>query len=147
MRSIVVAAIAAGLLSASTSFPTLAVSGSLPDSVSDGSAVTLEEVRANAVRIFNALGGEDGPISKREFVATELRPGIGPRGGEDRLLERLFGLLDADGDGRLTRTEWMHQIERDLAFADANNDGRITIEELANARDNMGVGEAIGMLF
>lgn len=120
----------------------------LPQEVSDGFYVTVDEVRANSRETFMAFAGEDGgPISRQEFVETDLEPEIGPSGRNPEMLGRLFDLLDADDDGRLTRTEWQEQIERDVAFADENEDGRITLKELANARENMGIGDAVEMIF
>ena len=66
---------------------------------------------------------------------------------ERALLEKLFGLLDANSDGQVSISEWNSRIERDLQFADQNGDGRITLKELANARQNVSFGETLGMVF
>lgn len=120
----------------------------LPQQVSDGFYVTLEEVRENSSETFMAFAGPGGgPVSREEFISTELGDRIGSAEDNTQLLDRLFGHLDVDGNGQLTREEWSQQINKDLSFADANDDGRITLKELSNARENMSVGDAIGMLF
>lgn len=120
----------------------------LPQDVTDGFYITLEEVRANSREVFNSFAGPDGgPVSQDEFVSTELPADVVPGETDRQLLQELFGVLDADGDGQLTLAEWEDRIERDLSFADENGDGRITLKELANARENLGLGDAIGMIF
>ena len=120
----------------------------LPEQVTDGFYITIEEIRANSREVFNALAGpKGGPISKEQFVSTDLPADIVPGENARPLLQRLFGLLDADGDGQLTLAEWNEQIETDLSFADQNQDGRITLKELANARKNLGIGDALGLIF
>lgn len=120
----------------------------LPRALTDNFYVTLEEVRANSEATFQTFAGPDGgPISRKEFVSFDLPEKVGPSGTNPDLLGQLFGRLDVNGDGQLTRAEWKQRIEKDLAFADANGDGLITLKELSNARENMGFGEALGMLF
>ena len=120
----------------------------LPPEVTDGFYVTLEEVRANSAALFDAFAGPDGgPISRREFISTDLPDKIVPQQHEGQLLERLFSALDANGDGQLTWVEWDQRISMDLEFADQDEDGRITLKELANAPENLGIGEALGLFF
>ena len=119
-----------------------------PPEVTDGMYITLEEVRANSARTFAAFAGPRGnAVSKKDFVSTRLPANILPQTPDRTLLSSLFKGLDANGDDRLTRQEWNSRIERDLGFADQNSDGRVTLKELANARGNMSVGDALGMLF
>jgi Ca2+-binding EF-hand superfamily protein len=120
----------------------------LPSSVTDGMYITLAEVRANAARMFDLIAGSDGgPIPKSEFVSVKLPKDILPDTADQTLLAKLFEQLDADGDDRLTRQEWERRINRDLSFADSNGDGRVSMKELANARQNMSLGDALGMVF
>lgn len=120
----------------------------VPSDIADGMYITVEEVRANSEQTFAFFAGADGgPISRQEFVTADVPSTIIADKPERPLLERLFGLLDANGDGQLSRTEWRDRINRDLQFADANGDGRITLKELSNARANMSVGDALGMVF
>ena len=140
--------IALGAVALATFAAQVQAETALPQEVTDNFYVTLEEVRKHSGDTFTAFAGPGGgPISKEEFVSTELADRVGPAGDNPQLLDRLFGHLDVDGNGQLTREEWSQQINRDLSFADANDDGRITLKELSNARENIGVGDAIGMLF
>ena len=119
-----------------------------PPSVSDGSYVTLEEIRANSKKVFTTFAGPGGgPIRRETFVTRDLPPGVKLDGKNQELLPNLFTALDGNGDGLVTRAEWNSRIEMDIAFADENGDGRITLKELANARENMGISDAVGMLF
>ncbi len=127
----------------------LAQSGSgqeLPGTVVDDSTITLQEIRRSSDRIFNALGGGNA-VSRSQFVAADLPPEVVRSKPDAKALGRLFGLLDVDGNGQLSRAEWDAQIEKDLQFADQDGDGRVTLKELSNARENVGFGDAIGMLF
>jgi Ca2+-binding EF-hand superfamily protein len=140
-------AVLCGLLATALTYPVLAQTD-LPQDVTDGFYITLEEVRANSRELFSTFAGPDGgSVSQQEFVSTELPTDVVPGENNRELLQDLFGVLDADGDGQLTRSEWEDRIERDLSFADENNDGRITLKELANARENLDIGDALGMLF
>lgn len=135
------------LLTASLASPVFAQTD-LPEDVTDGFYITVEEVRANSREVFNSFAGSaGGPISEEEFVSTELPADIVPGKNNRDLLQELFGVLDADGDGQLTRAEWEEMNEQDLSFADENGDGRVTLKELANARENLGIGDAVGMIF
>ncbi|PJK29920.1 hypothetical protein [Minwuia thermotolerans] len=120
----------------------------LPASVMDGFYVTLADIRANSRAVFDGfVGSEDGAVTRAEFVGNPLPAKAGPAGHNPELRREAFGLLDADDDGRLTYAEWSTQIDRDVSFADENEDGRISLTELASARENMGLGDMIGMLF
>jgi Ca2+-binding EF-hand superfamily protein len=122
--------------------------GDLPQAVADGFYVTLQEVRAHSRETFESFAGPGGgPVPRDQFVSTELAEPIGPSGRNQQLLGRLFNLLDTDDSGSVSRAEWDTQIRKDLSFADANVDGRISLKELANARENMGFGEALGLVF
>lgn len=122
--------------------------GELPQAVADGFYVTLQEVRTHSRETFESFAGPGGaPVPKDQFVSTELAEPVGPSGRNRQLLGRLFDLLDTDDSGRLTQAEWNDQIRADLSFADGNGDGRISLKELANARENMAFGEALGLIF
>lgn len=127
--------------------PAVAQTG-LPAEVGDGMYVTIDEIRANSIDTFQAFAGPDGgPISRSRFVSAEIPEDVLPNQPEQAMLERLFGALDANGNGAVSLSEWRNRLERDLEFADQNGDGRITLNELANARANMSFGEAVGMIF
>lgn len=120
----------------------------LPPDVIEGFYITLDDVRARSDEVYDALAGAAGdPISKDDFVETRLPEKVVPAEADRELLQRLFGVLDMNADGQLTRAEWNERIESDLAFADENEDGKITLKELSNARENIGIGDALGMIF
>jgi Ca2+-binding EF-hand superfamily protein len=72
---------------------------------------------------------------------------IVPKQTDRELLQNLFGLLDANGDGQLTRAEWNERIASDLSSADENEDGKITLGELSRARENLSIGDALKIIF
>lgn len=129
------------------SSPALA-EASLPQDVTDGMYITVDEIRANSVDVFDYFAGPDGgPISRGQFSSADLPDDIFPSKPGKPQLERLFGLLDANSDGQLTLREWKSRIGKDLQFADQNSDGRITLKELSNARQNMSLGDTLSMVF
>lgn len=120
----------------------------LPPDVIEGFYITLDDVRARSDEVYDALAGAAGdPISKEDFVATRLPDKVVPEDTDEDLLQRLFSVLDMNGDGQLTRSEWNERIESDLAFADENEDGEITLQELSHARENISIGDVLGMIF
>ena len=120
----------------------------LPDDVMDGFSITLAEVRANSDAVFNAFASTGTrEISRQEFLRKKLPERVSPSQSDTQLLEKLFEVLDVDGDGQVTRAEWNQRLDEDLTFADEDEDGRITLKELANARENLSSGDALGMIF
>ncbi|WP_404384294.1 peptidoglycan-binding protein [Caenispirillum salinarum] len=120
----------------------------LPPDVIEGFYITLDDVRAKSDQVYDALAGAAGdPISKDDFVTTKLPDKVVPEDADRELLQKLFSVLDMNDDGKLTRAEWRERIESDLAFADENEDGKITLKELSRARENIGIGDALRMIF
>lgn len=120
----------------------------LPPDVVEGFYVTLDDIRGKSDEVYNALAGVAGdPISKNHFVGRQLPDHIVPEQTDRELLETLFSLLDADGDGHLTRSEWNERILSDLSSADADKDGKITLGELSRARENLSIGDALRIIF
>ena len=120
----------------------------LPEDVVDGFSITLTEIRANSEAIYSAFAGaDDGPISRQEFISKRLPESILPSQSDGQLLEKLFAVLDVDGDEQMTQAEWNQRLDEDLTFADENEDGRITLKELANARENLGFGDTLSLIF
>ncbi|MGY9049895.1 MAG: hypothetical protein ACKVKF_23360 [Rhodobacterales bacterium] len=120
----------------------------LPPDVVEGFYVTLDDVRAKSDAVYDALAGAAGdPISKSNFTARNLPDNIVPEETDRELLQNLFGLLDANGDGQLTRAEWDERIASDLRSADENEDGKITLGELSHARENLSIGDALKIIF
>ena len=53
------------------------------------------------------------------------------RGGMNPTVMRMiFGLMDADGDGKLTLQEWQAAHERIFKAMDTDHDGTVTLEEM-----------------
>ena len=124
-----------------------AIAEDFPASLADNSSITLEEVRAHSQAVFDAFAGQSGgAISEETFLSADIPPGILASRTDRSVLKRLFKVLDANADGTLTRQEWKERISKDLDAADMNDDGKITVEELATAREKMGLGGALEML-
>ena len=116
----------------------------LPQEVIEGMYITVSEVRSNSQAVFEAFAGDgDDRVTREAFVSSDLPPEVMSGEPDRKMLSDLFPKLDANDDGTLTQDEWNRRIERDLAFADENEDGRITLRELSNARENMGIGDAL----
>ena len=93
------------LISAMALWPAVpaAAQTDLPPEVVDGMYITVAEIRSNSLDTFQAFAGPDGgPVSKSEFLATRLPSSLLPNKSEEELMTRLFSLLDANSDGKLT---------------------------------------------
>lgn len=142
MKALAFAALLVSLPSAA------AAQSDLPGAITDGMYMTLAEIRSNSMDAFEVFAGpEGGPIARSEFVSTKVPPGTLESESERQLLDRLFGVLDANSNGEVSLSEWRSGLEKDLQFADQNDDGRVTLKELANAKANMSFGDALGMVF
>lgn len=131
---------------AAVASPSAAQEG-LPKSVTDGMYVTVAEVRAKSESTFEAFAGAGATsVTRDKFLSTKIPPRIMPTSGGN-LLGKLFSLLDVNSDGTLTISEWRQRLQKDIHFADENGDGKITLKELARARKNMSVGDALEMAF
>ncbi len=125
-----------------------AAQDTLPDEVTQGKTVTVAKIRANSEKVFDAIAGAgQSSITRSAFVSNVLQQKIATGSPDHDLLSRLFPLLDANGDGVLTRSEFGRRIDSEIGFADENGDGTISLTELANAKRNMGVFDALGMAF
>ncbi len=120
----------------------------LPPDVIEGFYITLDDVRARSDKVYDTLAGAAGdPISKDDFVETQLPDKVVPEDTDRELLQKLFSVLDMNADGQLTRAEWNERIESDLTVSDENEDGKITLKELSRARENIDIGDALEMIF
>lgn len=139
--------LAALALGAALSSPA-AAQDDLPKTVTDGMYVTVGEVRSKSERTFEAFAGPGATsVSRDRFVSTNLPATILPSQPHRALLGNLFSLLDANSDGTLTISEWRQRLNKDIQFADENGDGKITLKELAKARKNMSLGDALEFAF
>lgn len=94
------------------------------DANGDG-AVTRAEAQAARDTMFTRMDADgDGFISQAERAAMR----------EETARRRQRGNADANGDGRVSRSEFMGQPFRGFDMADANNDGVVTGDEMAALR-------------
>jgi len=80
-------------------------------------------------------------------AATMAQPGFGPGGrghGGPPSIDAIFGKLDANQDGKLTKDELPERAAEKLMVADADGDGAVTKEELEQARPGRGGGGGFG---
>ena len=100
------------------------------DANGDG-AVTRAEAQAARESMFTRIDADrDGYISQAERTAMrEQAARRAPRGN-----------ADANGDGRISHSEFMGQPFRGFDMADANNDGVVTSAEIAALRGRRGGG-------
>jgi Ca2+-binding EF-hand superfamily protein len=116
----------------------------LLDENRDGSLDGPEFVRAAAVRALYVDGfaqprplafesvdvDGNGVLTPEEFLRADLlRRGASMVGGVDARRRALFGLVDGDRDGMLSRQEFMDASRRDFVGSDANRDGNVSIWE------------------
>ncbi|MCU0935486.1 MAG: EF-hand domain-containing protein [Gammaproteobacteria bacterium] len=103
--------------------------------VNGDGVIERSEVEQARVQRFDRMdANRDGAVDRDELAglcrrapaAGAAQPGPGRHCGA-RLLER----ADRDGDGRVSREEFMSRPHPGFDRADANRDGRLTADELA----------------
>ena len=119
----------------------LAQTGPKADANGDGK-VTLAEFKTT--RVAAMLRGDtnrDGKLSKAELEAVAAKradmggkPGKPGKGGGGRM----FGMMDANNDGFLTRPEIEKMVERRFQRMDVNGDGSLSAAEMQARRGPMG---------
>lgn len=128
-------AIAAALLALSAG-GTLAqgVPGGRMDGNSDGK-VTLAEFKAARVgMMMRADANRDGKLAKAEFetgMTTMRQAGAAPKGPGPGVM---FGMVDGDKDGFLSRPEVEKMLERRFRRIDVDRDGALSTSEMAAMR-------------
>lgn len=116
------------------------------------------EIEAQRARQFQRLdANKDGAIDQSEIEAVvKKREAKGGNGG-DKILKQ-FKAADRDGDGRVTKAEFIEKLPPWFKRADANGDGKVTRKELedfiaergakrekrGDARDEQGAGDHKG---
>lgn len=89
--------------------------------------VTCEEWRSYAAELFaSADANGDGYVERTEFNAIT---------GTDKMFETIgFSYYDADGDGKLTRPEFVDKPNRAFALLDKSNQCTLSASQVAGAR-------------
>jgi len=144
-RTNLLCAVAAAALSLGIVGPALAQMGPMTDPYGEGD-VTRAEAEAAAARRFDAMDADkDGVLAPGEMAA--MRPprpadapaaggpegGPPPRGGhQGGPGGMMMRMMDANGDGKITRDEFVAGQLRRFDQMDENHDGMATREERAN---------------
>lgn len=89
--------------------------------------VTCDEWKAYAAELFDAAdANRDGFLDRTEYskiIST------------DRMFETVdFAYYDANGDGKVARTEFVDKPNRAFALLDKNNECKLTASQVAGAR-------------
>lgn len=96
---------------------------------------------------FDAMDADGNGLTLQEYQAARLGPG--PKAGmntsrQQEMLSRAqdrkairFRLMDGDGDGVVTRTEYMKFGELNYLDADENDDGALSLKEFQQFHHNM----------
>ncbi|HRD47533.1 MAG TPA: EF-hand domain-containing protein [Caulobacter sp.] len=125
--------IAAALLALSAGAAT-AQGMARPDANGDGK-VTLSEFKANRVAMMmRGDANGDGKLSKAELEGAAAKRQAAGRGEGRGGGGRMFGMLDANNDGFLTRAEIEKMVERRFSRLDVNGDGSLSTAEVQAAR-------------
>lgn len=118
------------------------VPGAHMDGNGDGKVTLAEFKNARVSMLMRADANKDGKLSKAELEAgmAAMRKTAGatgatgggqtPRGGAGMM----FGMMDANNDGFLTRPEIEKMIERRFSRIDVNGDGALSSGEVAAMR-------------
>lgn len=112
---------------------------SVIDTDADG-AITPEELDAARDNAFVRLDADaDGVVTMREAQAAfAANPAAPPEAvASDPQVERRYAGLDLDGDGRVTREEFLAAGRARFEEADTNRDGRLTPDEFAAVRNEI----------
>lgn len=111
--------------------------GGPPDPYGDGTATAADAAKAAGERFDQFDMDHDGSLSAQEVEAASNGPG-------GRMLRR----ADLDGDGKVTRDEFLSGQKQRFDMMDADHDGQLTKAERedfrAQMRARMGGGEMGG---
>lgn len=123
--------------------------GQRMDTNGDGKVTLTEFKAARVAMMMRADGDRDGKLTKAELeagmAAMRQRAGEGaaPKGPGGGMM---FGMMDANKDGFLTRPEIEKMVERRFARIDVNGDGSLTMAEMQAMRSGAMGGRGGGAL-
>ena len=91
--------------------------------------VTCDEWKAYAAELFDAAdANRDGALDPTEYAKLA---------GTDRMFQTVeFKYYDANGNGRIERSEFVDKPNRAFALLDKNNECRLSAAQVAGARAN-----------
>ena len=111
--------------------------GARADANGDGKVSLAEFKAARVAMMMKADANRDGKLTKAELEAgmaamRQRGGGAGQGGGRAGMM---FGMMDADNDGFLTRPEIEKMVERRFQRSDVNGDGSLSASEVAAMRN------------
>jgi hypothetical protein len=108
----------------------------------DGDGVIVpDEAAARHEEVFAVMDADDsGALTEEEFLAVRMGPGpgqgtVGPR--HEQMMERRtvrFKTMDADGDGEVSKADFMASGQENFEASDLNQDGKVTVWEFRSRR-------------
>ena len=111
--------------------------GAKMDANGDGKVTLSEFKTARVSMMIRADANKDGKLSKAELESgmAAMRQGSGQGGqGVGKGGGMMFGMMDANNDGFLTRPEIEKMVERRFGRIDVNGDGSLSASEMAAMR-------------
>lgn len=134
MKTITLAAIAFALTAGAATAQ--GAPGARMDGNSDGKVTLAEFTNARVAMMMRADANKDGKLSKAEFEAgmATMRQGAGQGQGGGGRAGMMFGMIDANNDGFLTRPEIEKMVQRRFGRIDVNGDGALSSSEMAAMR-------------
>tara|TARA_R100000005_G_scaffold96440_1_gene83351 strand:- start:982 stop:1515 length:534 start_codon:yes stop_codon:yes gene_type:complete len=99
-------------------------------------AVTVEDMTVRMQKMFDAMDADkNGAVSKEEAQAFRQQKREEMKG---RHGARMLKILDTDGDGTVSKAEFVAASDNRFAAADENKDGALSADELAKMGPKMG---------
>lgn len=103
------------------------------------SVVSAEEAAANVEYVFNVMDGdEDEVLAFEEYMSVRMGPGPGHNLSRQQAMqarkEARFKTMDADGNGEVSKLEFMKAGEVRFAASDLDGDGQVTPWEFRASR-------------